>query len=63
MSQGPIIRCEARIGCRSPARIQVEVCGVKAQQWEPTNTCRGHVSIVIMSALAVSNDVRVRSAV
>lgn len=60
---GPIIACEARTGCRSPARIQVEVCGVKAHLFEPTNTCRGHVSIVIMSALSISNDVRVRSAV
>lgn len=59
----PIIRCEARTGCRSPARVQVEVCGVKAHMWEICNTCRGHVSIVIMAALAISNDVRVRSAV
>lgn len=57
------ISCEARQGCRSLARVQVEVCGVKASEFEPTNTCRGHVSIVIMSALSISNDVRVRRAV
>lgn len=57
------IPCEVRHGCRTPARIQVEVCGVKAHQFEITNTCRKHLSIVVMSALSISNDVRVRSAI
>lgn len=58
-----IIRCEVTKGCPTPARIQVEVCGVKAKEFDATNTCRRHLSIVVMSALSISNDVRVRSAV
>lgn len=61
--QGPIIRCEVRRGCRTPARVQVEVCGVKSSEREPVNTCRKHLSIVVVDFLTVSNDVRVRSAV
>lgn len=56
------IPCEVTSNCRTPARVNVEVCGVKSSQWNPVNTCRKHLSIAVMSALNVSNDVRVRGA-
>lgn len=57
---GVVVACEARHGCHAPARVRVFVSGTKASEFDPTDTCRGHVSVVVMAALAVSNDVRVR---
>lgn len=57
------ITCEVRAGCPHPARYQLEVCGVKASEREPTNTCAIHLTVLSNDFLSVSNDVRLRGAV
>lgn len=57
------IRCEVKAGCRAPAWFQLEVCGVKAAEREPTNTCRACLSTLAKDFSEVSNDIRLRRAV